>query len=101
MSLNFDVNSNLSLVRRFHTMKKLQKCVNFILTVPVFFATNCTWNKLNIKFMNSLLSHISFVQINSFNQINKLHTPFWNKFNHIHTLRVCYLNQKFSLKNEV
>jgi hypothetical protein len=23
-------------------MKKLQKCVNFVLTVPVFFATNCT-----------------------------------------------------------
>jgi hypothetical protein len=37
MSLNFDVSSNLSLVRRFHTMEKLQKCVNFILTVPVFF----------------------------------------------------------------
>jgi hypothetical protein len=37
MSLNFDVNSNLSLVRRFHTMEKLQKCVNFILTDPVFF----------------------------------------------------------------
>jgi hypothetical protein len=37
MSLNFDVNSNLS-----HTMEKLQKCVNFILTVLVFFATNCT-----------------------------------------------------------
>jgi hypothetical protein len=37
MSLNFDVKSNLSLVRRFHTMEKLQKCVNFILTVPVFF----------------------------------------------------------------
>jgi hypothetical protein len=36
MSLNFDVKSNLSLVRRFHTMEKLQKCVNFILTVPVF-----------------------------------------------------------------
>jgi hypothetical protein len=41
MSLNFDVNSNLSLVRRFHTMEKLQKCINFILKVPVFFATNC------------------------------------------------------------
>jgi hypothetical protein len=41
MSLNFDVNSNLSLVRTFHTMEKLEKCVNFILTVPVFFATNC------------------------------------------------------------
>jgi hypothetical protein len=23
-------------------MEKLEKCVNFILTVPVFFATNCT-----------------------------------------------------------
>jgi hypothetical protein len=23
-------------------MEKLQKCVNFILTVPVFFATSCT-----------------------------------------------------------
>jgi hypothetical protein len=42
MSLNFDGNSNLSLVRRFHTVEKLQKCVNFILTVPVFFATIST-----------------------------------------------------------
>jgi hypothetical protein len=37
MSLNFDHNSNLSLVRRFYTMKKMVKSVNFILTVPVFF----------------------------------------------------------------
>jgi hypothetical protein len=37
MSLNFDVNSNLSVVRRFHTMEKLENCVNFILIVSVFF----------------------------------------------------------------
>jgi hypothetical protein len=43
MSLNFDVNSNLSLVRRFHTMEKLLKRVNFILTVSVFLATNCIY----------------------------------------------------------
>jgi hypothetical protein len=43
MSLNFDNNSNLSLVRRFHTMEELLKCVNVILTVPVFFSTNCTY----------------------------------------------------------
>jgi hypothetical protein len=38
MSLNFDHNySNVSLsVRRFHTMKKLYKCVHFILIVLVF-----------------------------------------------------------------
>jgi hypothetical protein len=24
-------------------MKKLEKCVNFILILPVFFATNCTY----------------------------------------------------------
>jgi hypothetical protein len=38
MSFNFDVNSNLSLVRRLHTMENFLKCVNFILTVPVFFS---------------------------------------------------------------
>jgi hypothetical protein len=36
MSLNFDLISNLSFVRRFHTIKEILKCVNFILTVPVF-----------------------------------------------------------------
>jgi cell division protein FtsL len=44
MSLNVGHNSNLSLVKSFHTMKKLEKCVNFILILPVFFfATNCTY----------------------------------------------------------
>jgi hypothetical protein len=37
MSLNVGHNSNLSLVKSFHTMKKLEKCVNFILILPVFF----------------------------------------------------------------
>jgi hypothetical protein len=27
-------------------MEKLQKCVNFILTVPVFFATSCRYPKV-------------------------------------------------------
>jgi hypothetical protein len=38
MSLNFDHNSNLFLVKSFHT----KKFVSFILTVPAFFSTNCT-----------------------------------------------------------
>jgi hypothetical protein len=58
MSLNFDVKSNLSLVRRFHTMEKLQKCVNFILTVPVFFATSCNWTPQIVERVNfAIFSH--------------------------------------------
>jgi ABC-type phosphate transport system permease subunit len=53
MSLNFDVNSNPSLVRSFHTTEKLGKCVSFILTVCVFFATNCT-----VLFIYFILMHM-------------------------------------------
>jgi hypothetical protein len=41
MSLNFDVNSNLSLVRRFHT-GKIVKMRQFYSDSSRFFATNCT-----------------------------------------------------------
>jgi hypothetical protein len=37
-----------NLVRRFHTMKRLYKCANFILMVPVFFATNLNSNSNKI-----------------------------------------------------
>jgi hypothetical protein len=36
MSLNFDHNSNLSLVRRFHTMKKLSNVSILFIQFPVF-----------------------------------------------------------------
>jgi hypothetical protein len=52
MSLNFDVNTNLSLVRRFHTMEKLLKCVNFILTVPIFF---CNQLYLTVSFWGTTI----------------------------------------------
>jgi hypothetical protein len=41
MSLNFDVNSNLSRKKVSH-YGKIVKYVNFILTVLVSFATDCT-----------------------------------------------------------
>jgi hypothetical protein len=36
-------------------MEKLQKCVNFILTVPVFFATSCTKSCQSIILFNSAI----------------------------------------------
>jgi hypothetical protein len=41
MSLNFDVISNLSPVRRFHTRKKIVKMCQFYSDSSRFFATNC------------------------------------------------------------
>jgi hypothetical protein len=37
-------------------MEKLQKCVNFILTVPVFFATICTFIYYDIWTLLALLT---------------------------------------------
>jgi hypothetical protein len=37
-------------------MEKLQKCINFILTVPVFFATNCS--AVERKLIKNFLSAI-------------------------------------------
>jgi hypothetical protein len=38
-------------------MEKLQKCVNFILTVPVFFATSCKYTILSLKGSQKKIEH--------------------------------------------
>jgi hypothetical protein len=52
MSLNFDVNSNLSLVRRFHTMNKM--CQFYSDSSRFFFATNCTSDTLIFSLQEAL-----------------------------------------------
>jgi hypothetical protein len=46
-------------------MEKLQKCVNFILTVPVFFATSCNYATFNASTTLLMFLHdIHFFLIN-------------------------------------
>jgi hypothetical protein len=55
MSLNFDVNSNLFLVRRFHTMEKLQKRCQFYSDNFRFF---CNQLYILVGFKNNQLNDI-------------------------------------------
>jgi hypothetical protein len=46
-------------------MEKLQKCVNFILTVPVFFATSCIADYYN-RLLQVQIKYFDFKFVNTY-----------------------------------
>jgi hypothetical protein len=80
MSLNFDPNSNPSLVRTFHAMKKLKKCVNFILTVPVFLHPTVLQKGqtiVNFRVSNNYLYFLQFGLVGTFSESNDVQYVFF------------------------
>jgi hypothetical protein len=76
MSLNFDANSNLSLVRRFHTMKKNVKMCQFYSDSSLFFATNCT-RDLKQHLYRYLYLHRYIFLIDFKNELKRLDFTFY------------------------